>query len=371
MLYALVIGAGIHGLTFAIELAKRGVKVTILEKQTNFLLGASSGTHNRAHLGYHYPRSLVTAKECLDGYRYFIENYPQALYCPEKSYYLVENSSLVNTHEYKEFCLQANLDFQMEWPDESFVIKDSLQSSFMVKEPCFNLGILKDYFANEIIRLGISINFGFMLKNVKIMSPRELEITNQRGERMSFKSDIVINATYTATNNIQKVFGCSEKLTKYHYHLTEVVVAESDMNIPALTVMDGPFVTILPYARNDILPYARNDSTTRKYLIYDVKNSVVNKKTGLIYEGFEMKDSNWSKMLEHGAKYFPFIKSMKYCNSLWANRPVPADITDDSRNTRTIKHDCMEAFYSILEGKFISAPLIAVQLVDQIVKDLE
>ena len=82
MLYALVIGAGIHGLTFAIELAKRGVKVTILEKQTNFLLGASSGTHNRAHLGYHYPRSLVTAKECLDGYRYFIENYPQALYCP-------------------------------------------------------------------------------------------------------------------------------------------------------------------------------------------------------------------------------------------------------------------------------------------------
>jgi hypothetical protein len=76
-------------------------------------------------------------------------------------------------------------------------------------------------------------------------------------------------------------------------------------------------------------------------------------------------------MIEHGAKYFPFFRSMKYCNSLWANRPVPADITDDSRNTRTIKHDCMEAFYSILEGKFISAPLIAVQLVDQIVKDLE
>ena len=363
MLYALVIGAGIHGLTFAIELAKRGVKVTILERQSNFLLGASGGTHNRAHLGYHYPRSLVTAKECLDGYRYFIENYPQALYCPEKSYYLVENNSLVNTHEYKEFCLQANLDFQMEWPDESFVIKDYLQSSFMVKEPCFNLGILKDYFANEIIRLGISISFGFMLNSVNIISPRELEITNQRGEKMSFKSDVVINATYTATNNIQKIFGSSEELTKYHYHLTEVVVAESDMDIPALTVMDGPFVTILPYARND--------STTRKYLIYDVINSVVNKKTGLIYEGFDMKDSNWSKMLKHGAKYFPFIKSMKYCHSLWANRPVPADITNDSRNTRIIKHDCMEAFYSVLEGKFISAPLIAVKLVDQIVKDLE
>jgi len=259
--------------------------------------------------------------------------------------------------------LQANLDFQMEWPDESFVIKDYLQSSFMVKEPCFNLGILKDYFTNKIIRLGISINFGFMLKNVNIMSPRELEITNQHGERKSFKSDIVINATYTATNNIQKIFGSSEKLTKYHYHLTEVVVAESDMDIPALTVMDGPFVTILPYARND--------STTRKYLIYDVINSVVNMKTGLIYEGFDMKDSNWSKMLKHGAKYFPFIKSMKYCHSLWANRPVPADITNDSRNTRIIKHDCMEAFYSVLEGKFISAPLIAVKLVDQIVKDLE
>jgi len=61
---ASVIGGGIHGLTSAIALAKEGLEVTIFEKEKEILLGTSGSTHNRAHMGYHYPRSCETAIEC-------------------------------------------------------------------------------------------------------------------------------------------------------------------------------------------------------------------------------------------------------------------------------------------------------------------
>ena len=53
-----VIGGGIFGSCTAIELAKNGINVTLVEKNTQIMQGASLNNQNRLHLGYHYPRDL-------------------------------------------------------------------------------------------------------------------------------------------------------------------------------------------------------------------------------------------------------------------------------------------------------------------------
>jgi D-amino-acid dehydrogenase len=52
---SIVIGGGIHGLSSAIALAKKGLEVSLIEKNSDLLMGTSGATHNRAHKGYHYP----------------------------------------------------------------------------------------------------------------------------------------------------------------------------------------------------------------------------------------------------------------------------------------------------------------------------
>ncbi|MCX6712933.1 MAG: FAD-dependent oxidoreductase, partial [Candidatus Vogelbacteria bacterium] len=64
---AIVIGGGVHGITSAIALAEQGIAVVVLEKRDDLMHGTSGATHNRAHLGYHYPRSKETAIECIEG----------------------------------------------------------------------------------------------------------------------------------------------------------------------------------------------------------------------------------------------------------------------------------------------------------------
>ena len=68
-----------------------------------------------------------------------------------------------------------------------------------------------------------------------------------------------------------------------------------------------------------------------------------------------------------GHKYYPFMNELKYKRSIYASRPIPIKNNKDNRETRIIKHSCKKGFYSILEGKFISAPFIA----DDLVKMLE
>jgi hypothetical protein len=50
---------------------------------------------------------------------------------------------------------------------------------------------------------------------------------------------------------------------------------------------------------------------------------------------------------------------LKYKHSLYSHRPIPKNNEGDSRTTRIVKEDYAIDFFSIKEGKFISAPSIA------------
>ena len=67
----LIIGAGIHGSYIAKYLSSYNVKIFLIDKNKDICDGTSASTHNRANRGFHYPRSIKTAKECKISYDYF------------------------------------------------------------------------------------------------------------------------------------------------------------------------------------------------------------------------------------------------------------------------------------------------------------
>jgi L-2-hydroxyglutarate oxidase LhgO len=88
----LIIGAGIHGCFIAKYLAKnKNNNIVIIEKEKDICLGSSSATHNRANRGFHYPRSKQTAKECMEAYDYFKNNYNKFLKQID-TYYSIEKN---------------------------------------------------------------------------------------------------------------------------------------------------------------------------------------------------------------------------------------------------------------------------------------
>ena len=358
-LKAVVIGGGIHGVTAAIALAKHGIDVILIEKKGGLLQGTSGATQNRAHLGYHYPRSVATASECLEGLRVFRERYPQALAYPKEAYYLIENdSSRVSAEEFRAFCDQMRIPYEMRLPSDGFINRGSVIASFKVPEPVFNLEVLADLLESETIELGIRAHTGWEVVGVCILGNR-FKITARQGAKLAhYDADILLNATYAYTNNVLKMLGLEDDMTQYILQSTEVPIARSDVEIPALTVMDGEFVSVLPYGHKQ-----------NYVLVYDVIHSVVHRENGYFYEDGREYPTNWTKMVEHGEKYFPFMRSLVYVGSLRGARPIPVSVNGDSRRTRVVAHKKYPGAYSVFEGKFISAPLIADRLLDQMRTD--
>ena len=354
---AVIIGGGIHGFSCADELSKKGISVTVVEKFDDIFKGASGATHNRAHSGFHYPRSIDTAKECIAGLRYFQTHFPQFLSYPKEFYYFIEkNNTKTTTQQYIDFCKTLDLEYHSIWPDRNILDRRHIDSSFLVKEPCFNLKKIKDYYLDLVSKGKIKLITSFDVDKGNFLSNNKISISNTGGKTLILNADILINATYAYTNNVQKAFSVNEDLEEYYLQTTEVVVVESKNYIPPLTVMDGPFITILP-----------NIGTKDEYLVYDVINSVVTREKGFLYSRPDKIQSRWPEMLSHGVKYFPFMNELVYKRSNVASRPILVETDhNNDRQTKIKAHDCKKGFYSILEGKFISAPLIAENLIEEI-----
>ncbi len=367
MLRAVVIGGGVHGLLSSIVLAREGIHVSLLEKETGLMMGTSIGTQYRAHLGYHYPRSPETVAECFEGLKFFKSKYPEALFYPEENYYLIAKEGSNTSYEgYKKFCDGVGLSYEEKTPQKSFWNKDSIDGYFKVPEPVYNPGILKILLERESFELGVEIHtqsrvVGFEERKSRYnIISHDVSCEGSLGKDKRYETDIVVNATYAYTNNILKILGLEKDMTRYFLQHTEVVIARSREKIPALTVMDGPFVSLLPIM---------GEKDTGLYVVYDVVNSVLDREEGYFLDDTKRNVTNWNKMVEHGEEYFPFFGKLEYIKSLYGSRPIPVHVVGDSRHTRIKAHHEFPGIYSLFEGKFISAPLMAQRLVNKIKED--
>ena len=85
----LVVGGGIFGCSISLELSKSGFDVTLIEKDSDIMGNASKQNHNRIHYGYHYPRSIETATQSLDGLLSFLMTYKESIINNFPNYYSV------------------------------------------------------------------------------------------------------------------------------------------------------------------------------------------------------------------------------------------------------------------------------------------
>ena len=108
-----IIGAGIYGCSVFLKL-KDNYECTIIDKNKEFLNGATSNNLNRIHYGYHYPRDQKTVDLCLKGYKSFKNLYPNSIINNFNNYYSIskDDKSKTNTKNYLRFLNKNKLFFK-------------------------------------------------------------------------------------------------------------------------------------------------------------------------------------------------------------------------------------------------------------------
>jgi hypothetical protein len=322
----LIIGAGLFGCTIGYELNKVGHQVTIVEKDSDIMMNASKLNHNRVHFGYHYPRSLDTAKQSLDGLKYFTKHYIESMVSGFPNYYMVaKEDSNVTSVEYIEFCEKLKINHEYDnFPPDNLVDKKLISSSIKVYEGIYDYVTLKRLVLNKISRLDLRLNSPF---------------------QTSDGYDYVINTSYANVNSINKELGVSTLNLKFQDVVIPIFKMKSDPF--GLTIMDGPFCSVMPKGREE-----------NRFLLYNPKYSVLSESDENNFDG---GDFDIDIIYKESEKYFPFLSEVEPDGYWRTIRALPKN-NDDSRLSDIFIDNNNNNVITILSGKVTTCHKIGLEL---------
>jgi hypothetical protein len=345
MLNVAIIGGGAFGTNIALNLCKKDVNVTLFDRAADILSGASFNNQNRLHLGFHYPRDIDTAIQCIKGFERFKNEFNECVIGDfNNAYFLANTSSKTTPAEYLSFCDRLNLKYEVL---DLGLFSPTLQNvSLGIKtgEVVYDCKILRELFRKRLERSNVKLKLNVDITRIERTSNG---YSIGSSDEVFGAYDVMINSTYSNISRLNSQLNIKTPDRQYEY--TMIPIIEWDKEPLGITIMDGSFMTVLPFGN------------TGKFLLYHVDHSVVETKIDahlpLAWLNKSSSPSNYidAKVLFHTLKescikFIPDLISASLVGFLQGPRMVLAEKNNtDARPSIINQHE--KNYFSVFSGK--------------------
>lgn len=356
-----IIGGGIFGATTAIELSRSGYNVTLFEKHSDILMGATSKSVLRLHLGFHYPRDLDTATQSKRGYESFLKRFPEATDLNFKNYYAVsKNTSHVNRDEFLFFVKNAKLDMTECLNEElalSGLAVNKCSGIFLNKEGVISIIKLRQQLRGEMASTSVGLNLNTEITKAQRRNSKWV-ITSSENIEQEF--DFVIRSTY-GHDRMEIIGNKSGTNRKYEYHKTLVLDVKVNLSEFGLTIIDGDFLTILPKAfeKNHLL-YGPNPSVLKRHVGTNYPDS-----WDLINSSSEIVRRASTKLMDRYTEWFPDNSDIVLNGTDITVRAIDSNVKATDRRVSLVEYRD-EDFIDICSGKIDHCMEIAAGILSKV-----
>ena len=354
----LIIGAGLYGLYSALRCGEKGQRVLILERDDAPFKRATYINQARVHMGYHYPRSFSTAIKSAHYFDRFCRDYG---FCNLTEFDQVYATSIhfswTNAQEFRDFCSAANIRCDDISPDKYFK-PGSCDGAFLTTEYTYDAEILKCWFLEQLAGYpNVTIQYQHRVESIKQVG----SIWQVKAGELLIQAPYILNATYAGVNDIHALLGFDP--FKIKYELCEIILCKVSDNLKniGLTVMDGPFFSIMPFGKTGLHSLTSVTFTPHKTSYESVATFPCQEQSdGRCSPGnlFNCNDcpakpeSAWPYMSQLARKYIKEAYHFQYVRSLFSMKPIlKASEIDDSRPTVIREYTNNPRFVSVLSGK--------------------
>ena len=358
----IIIGAGLYGLYAADFCAKRGESCLVLEYDSEAFKRATYINQARVHMGYHYPRSLSTAVKSAGYFNRFNEDYGFCVLTTfDQIYATSANFSWTNADQFQKFCKDAGIRCD-EVPVGKYFKPNVCDGAFLTEEYTYDAHILRDWYLERLAaQKAVTIQYNARIKRIEREQDR-YRIHMENGE--IHESRFVLNATYASCNQILgKCEDFQDESFGIKYELCEIILCDVDEKLKdtGLTVMDGPFFSIMPFGKTGIhsltsvtfTPHMTSYEKTPEFECQQKSNGYCSsEQLGNCNDCPAKPQSAWSYMSGLAHKYMRDELKFEYKESLFSMKPIlKASEVDDSRPTVIKIHSKEPYFVSVLSGK--------------------
>ena len=355
----IIIGAGLYGLYAAKACGERGERVLVLEWEAAPFKRATYINQARVHMGYHYPRSYATAIKSAHYFNRFVRDYDFCIHSGFEQVYATSGSfSWTNREQFVQFCRAAEIPCEEVVPEKYFK-KGMCDGAFLTKEYTYDAAILGQFFMDAIAKLdNVEIRYGVRIRDI-VRQSDVYEILLENGERV--ETGYLLNATYGSTNQILDLAGF--EAFKIKYELCEIILCEAKEQLldVGITVMDGPFFSIMPFGKTGshsltsvtFTPHVSSFESLPAFHCQTRSGGYCTpQQLGNCNDCPAQPESAWPYMSSMARKYLKEAYGFSYTGSLFSMKPIlKASEVDDSRPTVIRKASEKPTFVSVLSGK--------------------
>ena len=223
-----VIGGGLFGCTAAIHCARAGHDVHLFESSGDVMKGATAGSYNRLHRGYHYPRSKETGRESLSAEASFRQEYGKAIIDGGTQLYAIADGGLIDGPDYLYFLETMNLRYVRN-VDHALIA--GTEWIFEVEEPRIDPDALVEAVKDK-------------LSSVKVhFEPMPRDIRDH--------VDAIVVASYAGSNDVLRELDLAPETYKFQVVEKPLVQLPADFHHTSIVVLDGPFCCLDPHGLTD------------------------------------------------------------------------------------------------------------------------
>ena len=360
----LIIGGGIFGSYAALHCARQGYRVCLLEKEDALFKKASVVNQARLHAGYHYPRSVATARMSDDNKARFTKEHKDFIFTEFEKYYAIDRyGSFTDDRQFQRFCEYLDIRCE-EVKDHPLFNYDRLEAIYKTTEHTFDPFLMRNYYKKSLEEeKNITIKLNSRITEVSTKDQDNWTVNIQEGgDQRELICHSAINATYSGTNAILPLFGFDDWDLQHEISEIGLIQAPQIANI-GLTVMDGPFGSIMPYGRSGLLSISSVAYTHHKISYANRPKFDCMEKNSNCQPDF-LSDcnscpakpvSNIQKMIAQMGSYFAANIDWHHYKSLFTIKSkLTASHIDDGRPTEIRQFSEKPYFYGIFAGKINS-----------------
>lgn len=355
----IIIGAGLYGLYAALHCGKKNQQVIVLECDPGPFRRATYINQARVHQGYHYPRSISTAMKSAGYFERFCKEFAFCINRDfEKIYATSSQYSWSDGGQFKKFCRAAGIPCEEVYPGNYF--KDGMcDGAFITREYTYDAMLLKAYYLDKLSKLP-NVRLFFHQKITAVENEGDVYII-RLGSGQEYAAPYVLNAAYAGTNQILDLAGF-EKF-KIKYELCEIILCDASERLKdyGITVMDGPFFSIMPFGKTGLhsltsvtfTPHSTSYEALPDFPCQRMSGGGCGRHhLGNCNDCPAKPDSAFPYMEKLAKKYLRDDMDFTYKSSLFSMKPIlMSSEVDDSRPTVIRVYTKKPAFVGVLSGK--------------------
>jgi FAD dependent oxidoreductase len=170
-------------------------------------------------------------------------------------------------------------------------------------------------------------------------------------DRDNYEADFVLNCTYSNINTLHRTSGLP--LVGLKHEITEMCLVELPQQLKdfSITVMDGPFFSIMPFPSKNLYTLSHVRYTPHESWIDDENTSAERIKTHEYLKNRPFK-SNYRQMYNDVVRFIPALKNMKYRESIVEVKTVLVKSEDDDSRPILFRNDFgNDGYICIMGGK--------------------